>query len=546
MDTTLTPNINQCVSAIELALGTIEKSTLEEIPDYNSYQSVYDSLDYGEVENSLTEDEEFNAQWLIKTKEFIFESSFTAVTHKMIEELVQLIPNDTFVDVGPFKCDTNTKITLDKISTVLDLTIALIAREPLFKKVFYKLLSIVTASLFEISTKHLAIFWTYLESRIEIIKTQAFDGTMSDRISILHFTNFLIDKNFNQYHGAKDSVHKDTFNDVLQTRIRIFTNKMLKLSDDTGLNRHYLLSDKKTPKILPRKAKRFVSDILLIFALMKDPYSLVKNENKLKQFSRVASDLFDELMAQESHYLKKNPIDKFKIPDILPDNEKSYLQKKYANKVYFPEVYFQSQFMVKDLEKQKIEDQDALYDLFDNAVFRELVIFQIYFTCDFLLEFTNSNKKALLKTLPASSKHFIESYTSDFMAKTFYRIKKETLNGFRSCDSHVLFLLNNLSLSEKNWWFWLLNGKNSKVLVDKSVSEEELIKNNEKFQGLFPEKTTKYFNVYATPQLSKRMRGKRGLEEVKMIERDENIGDEDVKNWRSKRLKRSKWLELDI
>ncbi|CAH6720860.1 hypothetical protein CLIB1444_04S09560 [[Candida] jaroonii] len=543
METTLSPNIKRCVSSIESALSSIQSSTIITQPEYITYQQTWDNLDHGEVEID-TQDEEFNTQWIARTREFIFDNSFITIIHKYIEEIVAQDPEDTtIVDIEQFKCSSHLKQSLDKISTVLDLTISLISHDPLFKKVFYKLLSVVTTTIFEISTKHLAIFWLFLESRIDTIKAKAFDGSMGDRISILHFTNSLIDRHFNQYHGAKDPVHKDTFNDTIQTRIRIFTNKMLKVSDDTGLNRHYLLSDKKSPKILPRKAKRFVSDILLIFALMKDPYTLVKNESKLKQFSRVASDLFDELMNQEIHYLKKNPSDKFKIPDTLPENERLYLVKKYTTKFYFPEVYFQSQF--NNIEKQKIEDQDALYDLFDNAVFREQVIFQIYFTCDFLFEFTNSNKKALLKTLPANSKHFIESSTSDFMAKTFYRIKKETLNGFRSSDSHLSFLLSNLSLSEKNWWFWLLNGKNSKVLVDKSVTEEELVKNNEKFEGLFPEKTTKYFNIYATPQLSKRMRGKRGLDEITLIERDVEMGDEDeVKKWRLKRSKRSNWLEV--
>lgn len=569
MSTRLSDPIQQCSDSIKTLVETLVNDDLgllnitpftkfEGSDILNLLDSKIEHLDYNIITDP-NEADQFNKQWKSRTKEFILNNSFQSVMQTYLEGIVDLVKQDLsdVIHIHNHLLPITLKPLYNKISIILDYSIQCGINNKEYKKVFYQLVAKCSEVLFDISTEQLLLFWYYMESRTELIKTHLFDDkTVGDRISILEICNPIIDKFYNHYDSHKSSTLKDTFNDEIHCRVTIFVNKLFQLEDNTGLNKFFIVSKNEIPAIIPRKSEKFITDVFYLLKIIRDPFSFMKNETprQSKEFSIVVGKVFDKLLKDELQYISENPpMEKFKIDKPLLKAEVEYLTEKYNNKKYFPELYFPSSFN-KDqsvMEKEKALDQNFLYDMFDDHKFRETFLLQLFILSCTIVELSVKSRGLFMSTMPASTKHISDETPSDQTFRALYRIKREFITQLRHKETQLGYLLTNIASTEIYWWKWLIHGKdsdNKPLLANKVVTEEDLNQVTEKLTNYRPQKVTKYFNNYVTPQLSRRMKGSKGLNNIRLFESTGLMdidADTNIQLWKKiRRTRFDHWLKF--
>lgn len=380
------------------------------------------------------------------------------------------------------------------------------------KKLFYESLSTIVRFLFSITTSQVDIFWYYVESRQLIISTDVFDKKIiSDRIAMLEICNYLNDK-----YNSNVPVQQDTFNDHFHFRVRTFITSLLAFDDNTGLNKYFTVANRKVPEL--NKIKQdFLEDIVTIQKLFNDPYKYLKAENsrELQKMVLKLLNVYDYLVSEEERDRRKG--DQFAIPKPKTEAEQKYLVEKYANVQYFPENFWDS------MRNAPLSDADLEYymNIFLQSKTRQIYLLQIFSLANLYFELHPKNKREFIDSIKASNiKHITdESLTSESHKSRMYKIQKDMMNRCRDTDKPFAFLMQHICVSEKIWWGWLIYGKdanNKPFFDDKELTTEEISDAENKFTGLLPFKSKKYHNTYITPQLTRKMKTARGLEQLKV------------------------------
>lgn len=484
--------------------------------------------------------ENFNSQLEQKTRDFILLASFKKSIQQFVKEYLAEADGITASLELVFR-----------LSVIFDFHIYLIKTYPSTKTNFYQCLALATDLLFLISTSLIDKFWNYLEQRRIEFQTDIFDASSTaDRIAILEICNTLTDKFYPITSNKKtDTYKKDSYNDRFQARVRIFLTNVLALEDNTGLNKYFSVSNIIGQDILTSIGTNgrddvLVRDIIQINKLFRDPYAYVKpaNYKQLQALSQTMNKVFMYLMDEEKKWYAKHPSpDQYLIPD--EDNGKLHegdasdkigtnANKAESEKLYFPEIYSLAAFDdVKRGEKYenlKKEDSDFFAQRFDIPQVRQTVLVQIYIICTLFYELAASNKRAFFQQMGvsgSSAKHFIDDSIPELMVSLFYKIKREMPRRYRSMDAPFSHFLTHLSITEIFWWQWLINGKDSNgkpLFNDKIVDQETLDKVDEKSKTILPLKEKKYFNTYATPQLTRKMKVETGISKLKKKNDNDN------------------------
>lgn len=508
------------------------------------------SEDTSRNDSTRQELEEFNKNLDDKTKNFIqllgFEKTADGFLNDFITEEKRLRGEDTeSLERTTFCVYQLTKKglrALNSICVLIDLQIHFVLHCNMTSKTnFYTLVSFVLESLFNISTKAIEIFWCYLEARQALIKEQIFDkSSTSDRISMLEICNTITDKFSGE--GQKDPANKDTFNDSLQYRVRIFLSNILNFEDNTGLNKYFLTSNRLLFDMTSASRGRddeFIRDIIQINKLFRDPYHFLKPmfHKQLTRLADILKRVYEYLIEEELKWAKISPkIDQFAVKAPKSEQELEELKQKYSKKPYFAEEYPLSSFEPNrrgpSFEKARKEDMNFLSKLFDESKQRQLYLVQIYFLCNLYYELNSSNRKDFLKSLhpTANLKHIIDDAPPDNIVSVFFRIKRDMPKRYRTIDNQFAFLLQHTSISEMYWWGWLIYGKDvdtgKSIFVDRKLSSSELLQVSKKFETTLPYKTKPYFNVYVTPQLSRKMKIQTGLENLQAQDDSKNATQE--------------------
>lgn len=420
-----------------------------------------------------------------------------------------------------------TEAVLDRLALILDLAMWM-TQEHIRVTDFHLLLQTVVDSLSKFSTDTVSVFWTYMESRESAFLAHVFDRKITlHRVAMLAICNGLTDQYYKRRKTGKlDSYEKDTFNDNLQSRVRTFLSSLLAFDDLTGLNKYFTIANRanREPHLGSAKSgdEELLQEVLLFFRLLRDPYSHLKNPRMLSKLVDSMIRLSNYLLEEETKHHRKHPSpDIHAVPAPILENEKQTLAKKYESAVFFPEHYWLAPFEPiqrgAQFDAVKEEDKKVAIAQFDSSKFRQLVILQIYMVSCFFLELQNSKKRATLKNInaPASTKHIQEASTPESLIKSFLQLKRDIPRLCRAWDTQLSFLFQQLSQSEENWWAWLLYGKKSdgtSLLSENVLTDDEISTTREKFETVIPYKTKRYFNTHVTPQLSRRMKVKTGLE----------------------------------
>ena len=114
---------------------------------------------------------------------------------------------------------------------------------------------------------------------------------------------------------------------------------------------------------------------------------------------------------------------------------------------------------------------------------------------------------------PPNIKHFVDGVLPDDIVSSFGNVKKDIMHTLRATDPHWLFLLQHLTISEKNWWSWLTYGKTLKLtsrFFDKNLTSDDIHNTEDTFKSIYPYKDKKYFNTFVTPQVTRKMKIQRG------------------------------------
>lgn len=451
----------------------------------------------------------------------------------------------------------------NRISVLLDFSIYLASFNSTYKKLFHKLVLNLLDILLDISGNQLDIFWNYMESRLVLLGKHVFEKSVTgDRIALLEICNPLTDRYYKRG-KINDTYKKDTFHDALQSRIRLFANNLLAVDDNTGLNKYFNVAGRSLPEMgVPKRKTNFIRDLMTCLKVVRDPYSYMK-PSKLKDFRDASSAcrrVFDELILKELKTTKKSSKDLYLIKPELSESEKEYLRQKYKETEYFPEVYWLSVFN-KDsqtLDKEFKSDEDHYLDLLDDGKLRLIILLQIILISSFFSEMNSQYKRTFLQRLPPKTKHIVDDTVNDQVSTAFYRIKKAAISELMTIDPSLSFLLQHVIALERYWWKWLVYNKDPEtqkpLLSNKILTEDKLVEVDNKFKGLFPIKEKKYFNIYVTPQLSRKMKGKRGMDNIEIRawnpedEMDYEESDPDLQNvrvWKQFRRKRQHhWMEF--
>lgn len=559
-----------------------------------------DNADDQVANNLKKEIENFNLGLDEKTRDFVLTMAFQKAGHEFLTQHLKELKDskdnektdtDKTIDVGKFNICREELRSYNRLSLLVDFQMYLVIEQyPSLKSSFYQLLSQILQVLFNASTHTISIFWYYLETRKSLIQDKIFDKQVtSDRISFLEICNTLTDKFFEKnIQGKRDLCKKDTFNDSFQYRVRMFIANIFNFEDNTGLNKYFSTSNRIVKDFSTNSRSRddsFIKDVIQINKLFRDPYYFLKPANH-KQLTRIADTLkkvYEYLMEEEISWSSAAPkIDQFAIPAAKSEDEEKHLKEKYANKLYFPENYSLAQFDEKkrgeSFDQLKKQDYSFMSKQFDDSKIRQTCLVQIYFICHLYYELNAANKKVFLKSLngPANIKHFTDDSPPDSLVSLFFKIKREIPKRYRSIDSQFSFLLQHMAIDETFWWGWLIYGKDpstgKSLFVDKVLTISELAAVQEKSKTLIPFKEKRYFNNYATPQLSRKMKVERGLlklvkdgetgynirlqEEIDLLtekisnakdqkELDELIDERNVLTWKHlKKERNSNWLQF--
>ncbi|CCE81520.1 Piso0_002179 [Millerozyma farinosa CBS 7064] len=509
-----------------------------------------ESDDAPSSDSTRQEIEEFNKHLDDKTKNFIsllgfektadgFLSDFIAEEKLLRGEDTESLERTTFCE---HQLTQEGFHAVNSLCVLLDLQIHFVLHHDATSKTnFYNMVSFVSESLFNISTKATEIFWCYLEARQALIKESIFDkGSTSDRISMLEICNTITDRFAGE--GQKDPANKDTFNDSLQYRVRIFLSNILNFEDNTGLNKYFLTSNRSLFDLTSASRGRddeFIRDIIQINKLFRDPYHFLKPmfHKQLIRLADILKRVYEYLIEEEIKWAKISPkIDQFAVKAPKSEQELEEFKQKYAEKPYFAEELPLSSFEPNrrgpSFEKARKDDMSFLSKLFDESKQRQLYLVQIYFLCNLYYELNSSNRKDFLKSLhpTANLKHIIDDAPPDNIVSVFFRIKRDMPKRYRSIDTQFAFLLQHTSISETYWWGWLIYGKDAdtgkSLFVDRKLNSSELLDVANRFETTLPYKTKPYFNVYVTPQLSRKMKIQTGLENLEAQDDSEDATQE--------------------
>lgn len=486
------------------------------------------------LEALLEPDTELYKVLEVQAAEFVTLSGLTKVVDKLILEIQG---SEEQVEQG--QLPEEHVLTICKLSLLLEWQVQSIRDEtyPSSKSDFFTLLQLILESLFGISTSHISCFWDFLELRIQLFKDYVFDKNVTlHRIALLGLCNGLADKYYIRNSlGKLDSYAKDTFNDEFQARVRMFLANMLSFEDLTGLNKYFAISNRenKEPALTRTKSSDddLLQDVLTFYRLLRNPFAYFKTPRQLHSIADSLDKLAGYLLEQEAKYARKHPgRDIFTVQPPQLEAQIAEVTEKLKRIVFFPENYWLSLFDAKRDEKVKLDDQATMLKQLDSSAFRRLLIIHIYLVSSFFVDLLASNKAQLIKSIGTNVKHVSDATTPESLMKFFTKIKREIARQSRSWDTQLSFLLLNLSQSEEHWWSWLLYGKDkdgNPVLTDRNLDKEELTSTQEKLNSAVGFKTRKYFNTYATPQLSRKMKTQTGLH---LLERhdDESTNYEDL------------------
>ncbi|ODV76954.1 uncharacterized protein CANTADRAFT_92107 [Suhomyces tanzawaensis NRRL Y-17324] len=479
---------------------------------------------------SVSKAESFNKDVAQRTKDWIISFGFQrAISTQLSQYIASYRPS-----AADGSNDSNKAAEThfyNHVSILLDFQVYVYINQYQFlKHSYFESVSQVLRLLFEISTYEVEKFWLYLESRETLLTEKVFDrGVVADRISLLEICNRITDKYiYKNSKGNKDLKRKDSFNDSFQFRVRAFLARIFAFEDNTGLNKYFHVSNRASPEF-PKVKSPFLEDIIYIQKIFNDPYFYLKKAQYSELNSLVDSiqSVYTYLLSEEVAYQQKHKTDQYLVQKEKQESEKALLKEKYANAQYFPETYWLSSFEhpnKKDLDKARDEDREYLNEQFSNSKVRLQYLLMIFIIANLYLELTPSNKEDFLVSIgaPANIKHLTDESLSESHKNFFLKVKKEMFSTLKTVDNQFAFLIQHMALAEKIWWSWLIYGKDSKTnksfFVDRLLSQEELVETNNAFQKIFPFKEKRYFNTFVTPQLTRKMRGTRGIEKLQKQE----------------------------
>lgn len=570
-------------SATTVILGFVEdikdEVHLQNIPEYN-FQAIIDTLSLTITSTNIdlklpdqevlnddeakAEAEKLNATIELQTKNFIYQTAMDNVAVSLLETVSQNPAPEPQL--------------FTKLCKLLDLLIHL---TPIATNaVFFRITSTVMDTLLTMSTKTAETMWDYVESRRPLIEDVVFDNDRTgDRIALLELCNSLSDRFYDKTgKGMFDSYKEDTFNDHFKYRVRSFIANLLKLEDNTGLNKYFTAGNRMAPDMVTQKTREgnFVKDIIQINKMFRDPYYYLRpnNHSALSKNIDILNKVYQYLIDEETKYYRTAPKpDIFAVPTTHSETERHTLTEKYNKKMYFPEHYWASQFEElkkgASFEELKKKDQDYIYKLFDSTKTRQMWLLQIFIICSFFYELIPKNKREFLKEInaPANVKHISDDFIPERLLNILYKIKRDLTRVYRNIDSQFSYLVQTISHSESFWWGWLIYGKDTSgkpLLSDRILSQDDLTSTAEKLNDVIQFRDKRYFNAFATPQLSRRMKVETGMLKLKTEMETMNYGDDisqmnekiangdtsvmeerDILLWKHlKEARRDKWLSF--
>lgn len=450
----------------------------------------------------------FNDATLSRLKESLLSSSFQKALLSTIESVV----------------DDENNMSMKKISLTLDYLMWIALKvDKTAKLTYYYCLEAVLNQLFSFSTDQVESLWTFVEARLPTIQTQLFENTFAERIAVLLLGNSLTDKYNTLITGLQtNSTLKDTPNDRFQSRVRLFMTQLLAIDDNTGLNKYFHIRNSVPPHIETKDV--FLSDVLQIQKIFNNPLFYLKKNNtvELNKMTEKIYRVYGQLVEEELRFREKHPFpEQFLMVKPKSESEREYLRQKYTKRVYTPEPYLESSFQ-KGSKSNELQNADYkfLYHQLELSKVRVQYLLMIYILSVFYIEMTPNHKTEFIKTIgaPITTKHITEDSPGVSALRKLIDIKNELPTVLKNIDPSLPFLLLHLGIDEKIWWKWLLHGKdeqNKGFFVDKMLLPEILSGQEDAFQKLYPFKNKRSFNTFVTPQVSKKMRTGRGLEQLK-------------------------------
>ncbi|CAK7901673.1 hypothetical protein CAAN1_11S03950 [[Candida] anglica] len=487
----------------------------------------------------------FNDNLLTSTNEFILMTAFKRAASEFIKQYLDSKSDETSIKFHDKSISTREISLYNRITILLDFQIYILLEKEnkLVKSSLYSTIAYVSETLLSISTSVVDTFWYYLEARIGIFQTSIFDKLItSDRIAMLEICNSLTDKFNNQKSGKTDTYKKDTFNDYFQSRVRAYIANLFNLEDNTGLNKYFNCANIVSHESIYSTSNRddtFLRDISTINKLFRDPYYYLKASNYkyLPKIVDTMTKVCHYLLDEESKWYKLAPSkDQYLIKKSIATGSDEEKIAKLSSRVFFPETYSLAAFVDNKrnatFDAIKKEDASYLSKQFDSSKVRQVCLFQIYLISCLFYEFSNKNKKLFLKSLSETTnlKHFVEDTIPEHMVLNFNRLKTEIPKRYKSMNVPFAAFLEQVMITENYWWAWLIYGKDSSgkpLFANKLLQNEELLRVSELNKTILPLKEKKYFNTYATPQLSRKMKVSTGLEKLEkpILNRQENEED---------------------
>lgn len=580
MQTRISASIDSATTGILNFVEDIkDEDHLQNIPEYD-FQEIMDTLfltiastnidmklpDQEDLKDdeAKAEAEKLNATIELQTKNFTYQTAMDNVASSLLEIVSQNPEPEPQL--------------FTKLCKLLDLLIHLTPIAT--NSVFFRITSTVMDTLMSMSTKSAETMWDYVESRRALIEDVVFDNDRTgDRIALLELCNSLSDRFYDKTgKGMFDSYKEDTFNDHFKYRVRSFIANLLKLEDNTGLNKYFTAGNRMAPDMVTQKTREgnFVKDIIQINKMFRDPYYYLRPSNHLALSKNIdiLNKVYQYLIDEETKYYRTaSKPDIFAIPTTHTETERQILTEKHNKKMYFPEHYWASAFEElkkgASFEELKKKDQDYIYKLFDSTKTRQMWLLQIFIICSFFYELIPKNKREFLKEInaPANVKHISDDFIPERLLSILYKIKKDLTRVYRNIDTQFSYLVQTISHSESFWWGWLIYGKDTTgkpLFADRILSQDDLTSTAEKLNDVILFRDKRYFNAFATPQLSRRMKVETGMLKLKTemvtIDYDSEISqmnekiangdtsvmeERDILLWKHlKEARRDKWLSF--
>lgn len=501
--------ISQLVEALSQCLATQVEALVADYPEYlaNSPEPAHKcpssemiTLILGTRHKPATSDEP-DAQSDEKFAETALTLAFQSTLQLFLDEYVQ--------DSSWGRSDRPIDKSLDQIFALLDIAILLQLDHPRCKRIFYELLSLVLKFLLPCSVYSLGDFWDYMDTRIETVKSRAFDSTsIADRLAVLEVHNGIISA-FTLAAGLS-SLYNPSWADDLKSRVQCLLSSIVLFEDTTGLNKHFKIADRNEPNA--HVSAPFLKDILFLHKVINNPFRVLAPTMKaeLKETILVVKGVYSFLLREEKVFLTSHPPPR--SITIMPAFTRSELSRKGELLHYFSDSYWLYFF---DSENSESTDTEYIKSKLSEPTVRTQYLFMICMLANLYIENTASARKDLLLSVGAApNAKFITDETLPDVHKEFFEsVKLDIISVFDEYDPSFAALINRACALEKTWWGWLINGKdpktNKQFINDNFVSDAELARIQDK--QVLPFKDKKYFNTYITPQLSRKMRTETGL-----------------------------------